>query len=391
MVLFYGACFGFLEYLSVSNAININNLTNFIQGQMIPIATLSKAMANIGKIMAENTVMSSALKTNILLKKNNEQTQDLQDLRATLDSSTFKGHPSFFSYKGKALASFTTMEEIKYDFIQGLQVIGQIDAYVSLAKAYKKMAAHQNAHYCFAEYETASMPHIAATNYWHPFLNPDKVVTNSIEIGGTQPKNIILTGPNAAGKSTTLKALTTCLWLAHTTGIVPAEHFSCTPFKFINTYLNIADTEGRESLFQAEMHRAQALIDSLKTLQPQEFSFVIMDEIFTGTNPEEGQAGAYGIAQYLSKFTNSCCIVATHYIKLTELAEATQGAYKNYKVYVIKNADGSFTYPYKIEPGITDQAIALELLQQEGFASEILQSAQQAFSKIQAAKKQPVA
>lgn len=385
---FYGAYFGFIQYAITKHAININNLTNFIQSQMISIATLSKAMKNLSTALSPNTPLRDLLNIDMLALKNNEQTEELQDLRATLESNTFKGKASFFSHKGKALASFKIMEEIKDDFIKGLQVVGQIDAYVALAKLYKKMATHENVHFCFASYETAAQPHITATNYWHPFLNPDRVVTNSIEIGGTQqPNNIILTGPNAAGKSTTLKALTISLWFAFTTTIVPAESFACTPFKLINTYLNIADTEGRESLFQAEMHRAQALINSLKVLKPNEFSFVIMDEIFTGTNPEEGQAGAYGIAKYLATFPNSCCIVATHYKKLTELAEATQGCYKNYKVYVIKNANGTFTYPYKIEPGITDQAIALDLLGQEGFNWSILQSAQQAFNDIQAAKK----
>jgi DNA mismatch repair protein MutS len=113
----------------------------------------------------------------------------------------------------------------------------------------------------------------------------------------------------------------------------------------------------------------------IKELKPTEFAFVIMDEIFTGTNYKEGQAGAYGVTKKLSGYNNTLALFATHYKVLTELEKATNGIVKNQKVTVIKNADGSFTFPYRLEAGITDQAIALELLQQEGFDADILEAA----------------
>ena len=60
---------------------------------------------------------------------------------------------------------------------------------------------------------------------------------------------------------------------------------------------------------------------------------------------------------------------------LTDLAQDTNDLFKNQKVSIIRE-DGRITYPYKLEPGITDQAIALDLLEQEGFDSEILEAAQ---------------
>ncbi len=128
------------------------------------------------------------------------------------------------------------------------------------------------------------------------------------------------------------------------------------------------------------MHRAQALLETIKNLKPSEFSFIIMDEIFTGTNPKEGEAGAYGIAKHLTSFVNNMTIVATHFKELTNLEATTNGLFKNYKVSVTKEND-RFVYPYKLEHGISDQPIALQLLASEGFDAAILQEAQAIMDK----------
>jgi DNA mismatch repair ATPase MutS len=145
--------------------------------------------------------------------------------------------------------------------------------------------------------------------------------------------------------------------------------------KIAELYLNICDTTGKESLFQAEMHRAQKLITHLKELQAHEFAFIILDEIFTATNTTEGIAGAYGIAKKITRYNQCCYLIATHFLKLTELEQDTQEIYKNYQIRVCKNSDGSFIYLYTLKPGINDQAIALELLKQEGFDPDILEEA----------------
>ena len=72
----------------------------------------------------------------------------------------------------------------------------------------------------------------------------------------------------------------------------------------INTYLNIPDCKNKESLFEAEMHRSRDYLNKLKELGEQDFSFIVMDEIFSSTNPEEGISGAYAICNKLSDYKN---------------------------------------------------------------------------------------
>ena len=362
-----------------------NGVTNDIQGKLASTARIAQASADLSKILVTDSKLSLLWDNSKKLQTNATQAQDgraLQDLLTKLQAETFKGEPSFFSNKGRVLACCKKMLRLKDNFVNSVKAIGELDAYMSIAKLYLKHANNSNAKFCFPEIIESDKPYVNINKLWHPFLNPEKVVTNDIELGRDQAQNVILTGPNAAGKSTFLKAFTVSLILAQSFGIAPASAMTFTPFIKINTYLNIADEEGRESLFQAEMRRAQELLSSIKGLKKGEFSFVIMDQIFTGTNPKEGTAGAYAVAKSVSKYLQSICVVATHFQKLTDLETDTNGRFKNYKVYVNKFDTGDIHYPYKVVPGISDQAIALLLLKQQGFDREILDEANAVFNKI---------
>ena len=140
---------------------------------------------------------------------------------------------------------------------------------------------------------------------------------------------------------------------------------SLTPFSLINTYLNIPDCKGKESLFEAEMYRARNHITDINTLSDGKFSFIVMDEIFSSTNPEEGISGGYAIAEKLASFDNSISIITTHFTYLTNLEKG--GKYKNYKIPIERDSSNNICYKYKLVPGVSKQFIALELLKNKGF------------------------
>lgn len=389
---FHGAIFAYASFMFAiqyfifgvnifAPAINHYKVCDTLQKKMMNVAAYTRSINEMGRIISTDAELAQLFTNAKNLSSAGAIDAQAKELLGSLQTDTFKGDASFFSNYGRVLATFKIIQEAKNKLINGLAAAGDVDAYVSLARLYNKHYAQTGAQFCFVDFEQADKPFLKAKNFWHPTLDPKTVITNDLELGTPDGgNNVILTGPNAGGKSTSLKAITLCVWLAQATGMAPASSMSMTPFTKINTYLNITDTEGRESLFQAEMHRAQALLESIKSLRPSEFSFVIMDEIFTGTNPKEGEAGAYGIAKHLSSFANNMTIVATHFKELTNLEEATNGLFKNYKVSVRKE-NGRFIYPYKLEQGISDQPIALELLEYEGFDAAILQEAQAIMAK----------
>jgi DNA mismatch repair ATPase MutS len=90
-----------------------------------------------------------------------------------------------------------------------------------------------------------------------------------------------------------------------------------------------------------------------------------MDEVFNSTNVIEGISGSYAILERMSRLSNVCTLVTTHYLYLAKLKH-----FSKYKMNV-KYIDDNITYPYILNKGISKQLVALELLK-ENFDNEIL-------------------
>ncbi len=321
-----------------------------------------------------------SMNTTDLIKKYTDKSQSqlsspMKKLVNLLRKNTFKGNESYFSHHGNSKVAYALLLECKDELHELFEIVGEIDTFLACAKLIQQSEGQPNG-YCFADYvEHTSKPSLQAIDIWHPLVGPQKSVTNSIELGDNHPTNIILTGPNAGGKSTFLKGLTINVLFAQSLGIVPAKKFVVTPFAKINTYMNIADdTAGGNSLFKSEVLRAQKLLDTVKNLPEGHFAFSVMDEMFSGTSPKEGEAASYAVAQKIGSLPNSMLLLATHFPKLTELESKTD-TFKNYQVRVVRHENGTFSYPFKLEKGKANQNVAIEILQREGFESSILDSA----------------
>ncbi len=347
------------------------SLTNYLQKRLSCIGSFFKVLGSLNLlVLASNDLRGGLLLHNQIVPlfgKFSKCSEKLRKLISIVSSNTFNNGSSYFSYTGRSLAAYQLMFDIQNDMGPVLEALGEIDAYVSIAKLYKEFE-NKCVKYCFASYKEEEHPYFNLKEFWNPFVNCKVVVPNSLELGGDkQASNIVLTGPNAGGKSTILKGITINLLFAQTLGIAPASEVTITPFSKINSYLNITDdlTAGN-SLFRAEVLRAQSLIRTVKALKDKQFSFSIMDEMFSGTSPKEGEAASYAVTKYLGECNNSMSVIATHFPMLTTLAEDTNGVFKNCKVAVSKNIDGGLVYPYKLENGLSDQHIAFEILVNEG-------------------------
>lgn len=218
-------------------------------------------------------------------------------------------------------------------------------------------------------YSTEKKPLLMLKGLYHPFLKHP--IKNDIEIGN--PRNFILTGPNAGGKSTLIKSILINIILSQTLTLCNSDKCIITPFKYIASQINIPDCKGKESLFEAEMFRAKNTLDKLKECKG--FSFIVLDEIFNSTNPIEGISGAFSILKKISSFENNMSIVATHYLYLTRLEKQHPDRFTNIKINLNKDDRGHISFPYKISKGISKQWIALELLKMNGFDEDIINEA----------------
>lgn len=172
------------------------------------------------------------------------------------------------------------------------------------------------------------------------------VVANDIVLD----KQLVITGPNAAGKTTVIKTTLFNIILSQQIGYGFYERAEITPYDYLHCYLNIPDTSGRDSLFQAESRRCMEILRCIMD-NPAKRHFCIFDELYSGTNPYEAVAAAYGYIAFISKNPRVDLILTTHYIELCELLEKRNaGAITNLHMSVSPETGA---YLYKIADGIS--------------------------------------
>ena len=204
---------------------------------------------------------------------------------------------------------------------------------------------------------------------YYPPLMDENPVKNDCSF----KKNMIISSPNKSGKTTILK--TTALNIIFTQQLGCGFYSSgvLSPYSHIHSYLNIPDTSGRDSLFQAESRRCKEIIDIVSKYNDKSKyrHFCIFDELYSGTNPEEACRAGYAFLKYLGKFENVDFILTTHYIKICKKFLKSENV-QNYKMDVQVLENGEFHYTYKIKKGISKIKGAIRVMKDMKYPSEII-------------------
>jgi DNA mismatch repair ATPase MutS len=190
-------------------------------------------------------------------------------------------------------------------------------------------------------------------------------------------KNMIITGPNAAGKTTFLK--TTSLNIIFTQQIGCGYYSQCKmqPYQHIHSYLNIPDTSARDSLFQAESRRCKEILDAVCTVYPEERHFCVFDELYSGTNPMEATKSAYAFLLYLAKFPTVDFVLTTHYMSICKkLKKRKTVRIRNWKMEASCDSLGNISYTYKIVKGVSKIQGAICVLKSMDYPGEIIDTIQ---------------
>ena len=359
-------------YYSVQSANNTHKIINIIHEKLNKINRYLE-LSNI----VVNTCHENDIKSLNPFLENVRIVEDIGFYNEYFNDVVFKENPRLFSNKGKILHTFRNFGKTKNDLPNVFNYIGIIDCIMSIENLLASSTTSNP--YCFSTYiKNTNKPVVNSKDLWHPYLNNKNVVKNDL----TMNNNILITGPNAAGKSTFIKSVIINIILSQTIGISSASNFECTPFKMIETYLHIPDSKGMSSLFEAEMFRSKEYIQKIKMLDKSDFSFIVLDEIFSSTNYVEGFSGAYSIIKKISSFENTLSITTTHYTDLEVLEKDTKGSVVNYKFDVDYDVNKNIIFNYKIKRGVSRQYIALELLKKNNFDEDIIIDALNMCDKI---------
>ncbi len=207
-------------------------------------------------------------------------------------------------------------------------------------------------------YINADKPEITAKGLYHPLLKFP--VKNDVSAG-----NQLITGPNAAGKSTYLKGILYNIILAQTVGYVAADNMNITLFDNILSHINNEDEINTASLFQNELNKILNIVDIADKSQGKTAIFI--DELFNSTNMIEGSSAYIAIAEKLAEMQGVQVYLTTHFSNMARLNESLYKRIR-YDAVIARNVEGVVTdisFQYKIADGLSQQYIALELLKKK--------------------------
>ena len=204
-------------------------------------------------------------------------------------------------------------------------------------------------------------------NSYYASLKNSNPIKNTIKF----KKNMIITGPNASGKTTILKSTLINILFSQQFGCGFYDSAKIKPFNHIHCYLNIPDTSGRDSLFQAEARRCKEILDAI-SVNKNDTHLCAFDELYSGTNPEEAEQSAISFMKYITKYKNVSCLLTTHFIKVCKKLEKTK-TIENYKM-ITEKKDNQLIYKYNLASGISDIKGGLIVLKQMNYPKEILEN-----------------
>lgn len=216
----------------------------------------------------------------------------------------------------------------------------------------------------FCEFISENKKTVFKNNYY-ACLKDVNPVKNTVKLS----KNLIITGPNASGKTTILKSTLI--------NIIFSQHFGCgfydsakiNPFHHIHCYLNIPDTSGRDSLFQAEARRCKEILDIVEK-NKNDNHFCVFDEIYSGTNPDEAIVSAVSFMEYLIKNKNVSCLLTTHFIKVCKKLKKNKTILNLYMDTTKTN--NKIHYTYSMKEGISNVKGGINVLCDMNYPKEII-------------------
>ena len=207
----------------------------------------------------------------------------------------------------------------------------------------------------------------------HPLIPANTVVPTDIRLG-TDYRILLITGSNTGGKTVSLKTLGLLSIMNQSGLFIPADHGSILPI-FHNIFADIGDEQSIEaSLSTFSAHMTQ-VISIIKHCGPNDL--VLLDELGSGTDPEEGSALAVSILEFFRQ-KGTLMMVSTHYNELKNYA---------YHTACIENGHVEFDErtlkpTYRLHIGVAGSSHALSIAARLGLPKDIVNRARDYKSKF---------
>ncbi len=285
---------------------------------------------------------------------------------------------------------FTQLRAQVAEKAQEIRTIAKAIAAVDVLAGLAEIAVYQN--YCCPEIVPGR--EIKIIDGRHPVveksLGEGFFVPNSTHMGNLFPSNspnrrgeedrpdlIILTGPNASGKSCYLRQVGLIQLIAQIGSFVPATEAKLGICDRIFTRVGaVDDLATGQSTFMVEMNETANILNHATPK-----SLVLLDEIGRGTATFDGLSIAWAVAEHLATEIQSRTIFATHYHELNELASILANV-ANYQVTVKEMAD-KIIFLHQVSPGGADKSYGIEAGRLAGLPTSVISRARQVMGQIE--------
>ena len=218
---------------------------------------------------------------------------------------------------------------------------------------------------------TSSKARLVLIKARHPLLERnlkakgDHVVPTTIELEG-EAQELVITGPNTGGKTVVLKTIGLLALMAQTGIPIPADRAELPVFDAV--LADIGDYQSIEqnlSTFSAHVTNID-FISRTATAQ----SLVLLDELGSATDPEEGAALAVAIAEHFRRM-GCCTIISTHHTSLKVFGANTAGV-----INASVGFDEATLQPtYELKIGVPGASAGINIAQRLGLNPTIIEAA----------------
>ena len=327
-----------------SSILSDGNITLRNDHFVLPVKTTEKNKIQGIIHDVSNTGETTFIEPNSIVELNNKiyvlKLEEQEEIKRILLELT----KEVLSYENEIL---TNNQMLGYlDFVQAKSLYGNdIDGYV-------------------ATLEKEQQIHLIGAK--HPLLNKDTCIPNSFELNKDH-RIMIITGPNAGGKTVALKTVGLLILMNQCGLPLPTSQKPILSI-FNNIYLDVGDNQSIQdnlSTFSAHITNIAQIVKNIGGKD-----IVLIDELGTGTSPNEGEALAISVINEIL-FKNSFGIISSHFEGVKILAMQNDN---------IINASALFDEEkllptYKIKVGMPGKSYGVDVASRLGMPEHIIENA----------------
>ncbi|KAF7906164.1 hypothetical protein EAF00_000443 [Botryotinia globosa] len=265
---------------------------------------------------------------------------------------------------------YARFDEDYQTWLQAMKVVAQLDCLVSLAAASSALGTTS----CRPKFVDSERSVVEFEELRHPCVLPNVTdfIPNDVQLGGKLPNINLLTGANAAGKSTILRMTCVAVIMAQLGCYVPAKSATLTPVDRIMSRLGANDNIfAAQSTFFVELSETKKILSEATSR-----SLVILDELGRGTSSYDGVSVAQAVLHHVASHIGCIGFFATHYHSLALEFDSHPEVINKRMAIEVDNESRSVLFLYKLENGVAEGSFGMHCASMCGIPRKVVDRAE---------------